>query len=64
MPRWDYVCETCGKRVEKAFARRMDAPEQIECEACGGDAHIQFGSAGFVLKGTGFHRNDYRGRKR
>lgn len=68
MPRWDYVCETCGVRDERIYRRFEDAPDSVECDiatcaASGGKMTRQPASGAFKLIGRGFHVNDYRGRR-
>lgn len=63
MPRWDYQCEHCGAREEREYPRRERAPEYILCRDCepgsGAKMWIQAAKGSFVLKGAGFHKNDY-----
>jgi len=35
MPIFEYECDECGLRAEDLFKSADDAPEEIECEACG-----------------------------
>lgn len=60
MPNYDYVCAACGGAVE-IFQPMSEAPKK-KCPACGKpklERRIGAG-AGFLFKGGGFHRTDYR----
>jgi putative FmdB family regulatory protein len=59
MPTYTYVCDNCGEEVE-AFQSMSDAPLK-KCPACKKmKLRRTFHPVGIVLKGSGFHRNDYR----
>jgi len=59
MPTYDYACEKCGKRYEKF--QNMSAEPDTECPSCGAPVRRLIGAgAGLILKGNGFHQNDYR----
>ena len=60
MPTYDYVCAACGAAVE-IFQSMSEAPKK-KCPRCGKpklERRIGAG-AGFLFKGGGFHRTDYR----
>jgi putative FmdB family regulatory protein len=60
MPTYDYVCAACGSAVE-IFQPMSEAPKK-KCPRCGKpklERRIGAG-AGFLFKGGGFHRTDYR----
>jgi putative FmdB family regulatory protein len=58
MPTYEYRCEACGHRFEKF--QSMTALPMTACPECGGAVRRLIGAgAGFILKGAGFHRNDY-----
>ncbi len=69
MPTWDYECQMCGNRVTRSSASWADAEaESVWCESASCTPAIPGGvcrmrrlpsSANFVLKGSGFHQNDY-----
>ena len=59
MPTYTYVCDNCGNEVE-AFQSMSDDPLK-KCPACKKNKlRRTFHPVGIVLKGSGFHRNDYR----
>ena len=59
MPTYTYVCDNCGEEVE-AFQSMSDDPLK-KCPACKKNKlRRTFHPVGIVLKGSGFHRNDYR----
>lgn len=59
MPTYTYVCDNCGEEVE-AFQSMSDEPLK-KCPACKKNKlRRTFHPVGIVLKGSGFHRNDYR----
>src|SRR4051794_36161086 len=63
MPTYTYVCDKCGNEVE-AFQSMSDEPLK-KCPACKKNAlRRTFHPVGIVLKGSGFHRNDYRSTKK
>src|SRR5438477_9580803 len=59
MPTYTYVCDKCGNEVE-AFQSMSDEPLK-KCPSCKKNKlRRTFHPVGIVLKGSGFHRNDYR----
>lgn len=56
MPNYDYRCAKCGEtfEVHQSFS---DAP-LTKHPGCGGKVAKVLSSAGFVLKGSGFYKND------
>lgn len=58
MPRWDFYCKTCDHSYELGF-KTLEDSANAKCPKCG--SHVKrLPSAGiFVLKGPGFHKNDY-----
>lgn len=59
MPTYEYQCQNCGNHVE-AFQSMGDAP-LLKCPDCGGKLQRMIsGGSGFLLKGSGFHQNDYK----
>ena len=56
MPNYDYRCEKCGETFE-VFQTFSDAPLKKHPN-CGGKVAKVLSSAGFVLKGSGFYKND------
>lgn len=58
MPTYEYVCSSCGNRLE-VVQRFSDAPLS-QCGACGGPLRKVFHPAGIVFKGSGFYSTDSR----
>ncbi len=58
MPTYEYACKECGHHIEVVQSFTDDA--LTECAQCGGELRKVFGSIGFVLKGSGFYKNDTR----
>ncbi|HXF71032.1 MAG TPA: FmdB family zinc ribbon protein [Actinomycetota bacterium] len=59
MPTYEYVCSSCGNRLE-VVQRFTDAPLS-QCGVCGGPLRKVFHPAGIVFKGSGFYSTDSRG---
>jgi putative FmdB family regulatory protein len=58
MPTYEYKCDKCGITIEK-FQSMKDAPLSA-CPSCEGNLKRLIGTGGgFILKGSGFHANDY-----
>jgi putative FmdB family regulatory protein len=58
MPTYEYECDECGHRFE-LFQQMTDEPAR-ECPECGGKVRRLIGTGGgLILKGAGFHANDY-----
>jgi putative FmdB family regulatory protein len=58
MPIYEYQCTACGARLEK-IQKMSDAP-LIDCPECGKPGLEKLVSAaGFVLKGSGWYKDDY-----
>ena len=61
MPTYSYECARCG-RVHEYFQAMNDPPKK-KCPDCGGKlTRLISGGAGVILKGSGFHSTDYRGK--
>jgi putative FmdB family regulatory protein len=60
VPTYEYRCRSCGTHVEVVQAFTDDA--LTTCDACGGDLRKVFGSVGISFKGSGFYKNDSRGK--
>lgn len=60
MPTYDYVCDACGHALE-IFQSISEAPKK-KCPACGRSklARRIGAGAGFLFKGAGFYKTDYR----
>jgi putative FmdB family regulatory protein len=58
MPTYEYVCQSCGTRIE-VYQRFSDEP-LTECGVCGGPLRKVFHPAGILFKGPGFYSTDSR----
>ncbi len=58
MPTYTYKCNKCGDEIE--VVQSMSDPPLKRCKKCRGALRRTFHPVGIVLKGSGFHRNDYR----
>lgn len=60
-PRWDFRCPNCGRVYpDLQFSNWKDATKaEIRCETCHFMLQKQTPASNFVLRGFGFHRNDY-----
>ena len=58
MPTYLYECKECGNPQELTH-KMKDSPEII-CKECGCKNHEKIiQPTPFILKGSGFHKNDY-----
>lgn len=58
MPTYEYLCDDCGEKFEK-YQNMTDSP-LLKCPSCGGSIRRLIGTGGgMILKGSGFHVNDY-----
>ena len=60
MPTYEYRCKACGQELEVVQSFTDDA--LTTCEACGGPLRKVFGNVGIAFKGSGFYKNDSRGK--
>ena len=58
MPTYEYVCTSCGHRLD-AVQKFTDEALTV-CPECGGALRKVFGAVGIVLKGSGFYKTDTR----
>lgn len=58
MPTYTYRCTKCNSEFEAV--QSMSDPPLKRCRNCRGALRRTFHPVGIVLKGSGFHRNDYR----
>jgi putative FmdB family regulatory protein len=58
MPTYEYVCTSCGHRVEAV--QSFSDPSLTACPVCQGALRKVFGNVGIVLKGSGFYKTDSR----
>jgi putative FmdB family regulatory protein len=60
VPTYEYRCKACGEELEVVQAFTDDA--LTTCDACGGQLRKVFGNVGISFKGSGFYKNDSRGK--
>ena len=60
MPTYEYRCKDCGRDLEVVQSFTDDP--LTTCEACGGPLRKVFGNVGIAFKGSGFYKNDSRGK--
>jgi putative FmdB family regulatory protein len=60
VPTYEYRCKDCGQELEVVQSFTDDA--LTTCEACGGSLRKVFGNVGISFKGSGFYKNDSRGK--
>jgi putative FmdB family regulatory protein len=60
VPTYEYRCKACGQELEVVQSFTDDA--LTTCEACGGPLRKVFGNVGIAFKGSGFYKNDSRGK--
>jgi len=58
MPTYEYLCKSCGERLEVVQSFSDDA--LTTCPACEGQLRKVFGNIGIAFKGSGFYKNDNR----
>ncbi len=60
MPTYEYECQSCHQRVEAV--QKFSDPDLTVCANCGGELRKVFSAVGIVFKGSGFYKNDSRGK--
>ena len=60
MPTYQYACTECGHAFEQVQSFSDDA--LTVCPECQGRLRKVFNAVGVVFKGSGFYRNDSRGK--
>jgi putative FmdB family regulatory protein len=60
VPTYEYRCKACGQEVEVVQSFTDDS--LTTCETCGGELRKVFGNVGIAFKGSGFYKNDSRGK--
>lgn len=60
MPTYQYTCNDCGHFCEVFQSFSEDS--LTVCPECGGHLRKVFNAVGVVFKGSGFYRNDSRGK--
>ena len=59
MPIYDYACLSCGTNFE--IVRKITQSSAAKCPKCGaGKTERRIVPPNFILKGAGFHVNDYK----
>jgi putative FmdB family regulatory protein len=58
MPLYDYVCSSCGARLERR--QRFDDQPLRDCPSCGGTLNRLIHPVGIVFKGSGWYSSDHR----
>jgi putative FmdB family regulatory protein len=58
MPIFEFRCKDCGHEQEKLL-QRVALHQTVWCDNCGGQMERVPSASSFVLKGAGFHANDY-----
>jgi putative FmdB family regulatory protein len=61
VPTYQYLCTECGGQLE-AVQKFTDEPLTVH-EDCGGRLRKVYSPVGIVFKGSGFYRNDSRGKE-
>ena len=61
MPTYQYACTECGHAFEQVQSFSDDA--LTVCPECEGRLRKVFNAVGVVFKGSGFYRNDSRGKQ-
>ena len=57
---YEYECEDCGKKFD---VHTMLNEKETTCRYCGCVAVKIPSTSNFILKGEGFHKNDYKEKK-
>lgn len=60
MPTYEYLCKDCGNQLDVVQSFSDDA--LTTCATCGGTLRKLFGNVGISFKGSGFYKNDSRGK--
>jgi putative FmdB family regulatory protein len=61
LPTYQYACRECGHAFEQVQSFSDDA--LTACPECQGRLRKVFNAVGVVFKGSGFYRNDSRGKE-
>ena len=62
MPQYEYQCLDCKIIIEVLQSiHEVQAPDW-KCQQCGGPLCRIISPSSFVLKGTGWYKNDYKGK--
>jgi len=57
--KYDYICEQC--KTNEEITKSMSDSDKRYCKRCGAELRRIYNkhSGKFILKGNGFHNNDY-----
>ena len=59
MPIYEYLCENCGKELEKI--QKISEEPLVDCPECGQSRlRKKISAVGFQLKGTGWYATDFK----
>lgn len=58
MPYWDFKCSTCNTTTTQFFVNHKAALDAV-CPTCSDRPERLPAAGSFVLKGSGFYKNDY-----
>jgi putative FmdB family regulatory protein len=61
MPLYEYVCSSCGARLERR--QRFDDEPLRDCPNCGSTLNRLIHPVGIVFKGSGWYSTDHRSTK-
>ena len=61
MPVYEYLCQSCGRRLERI--QKFSDPPLTQCETCGGALKKVLSAPALVFKGTGWYVTDYAGKR-
>lgn len=57
MPIYEYRCPSCSHPFE--HLQKITDGKSVKCPKCGTRARRQISSTSFILKGSGWYKNDY-----
>lgn len=60
MPTYQYRCKDCD--IDLEVVQKFTDDTLTECPSCDGELRKIFNAVGVVFKGSGFYRNDSRGK--
>lgn len=55
---YEFYCNDCGHVHERFFCKAEQT--QDKCPVCGMTSNRMVSPGNFILKGTGFYKNDYK----
>ncbi len=57
MPIYEYICKSCGEKIEKL--QKVNEPALLSCPACEGELYRPISRTSFRLKGGGWYADGY-----